>query len=225
MGAAPSLRLYHYWRSTSSWRVRFAFAAKGIPCELIAVNLLENESEGAEHLVRNPMGYVPVLELKDAPAGAPRYLAESLAIIHWAEETFTDVPLLPGDAWQRGRIWQLAELINAGTQPLVNLGVGARHSADEAEQKLWNQHWLRKGLEAYERLVRETAGRLSVGDRLTLADICLIPQCYSAARNDVRLDDYPTIRRINEEALRLESCIRSHPDRYSPGKPASIQPR
>lgn len=210
------LTLYHYWRSTSSWRVRFAFEAKGIAAELLPIDLLAGQSETPEHLARNPMGYVPVLEVLIAPDTRPRYLAESLAIIEWAEETYRDKPLLPGDAWQRARIRQLAELINAGTQPLVNLGVGNRHSDDPAEQKAWNQHWIRKGLEAYEKIVKETAGRLSVGDTLTLADICLIPQCYSAARNDVNVVDYPTIARINEEALRLECCQRSHPDRFAP---------
>ena len=216
MTEAPKLKLYHYFRSSASWRVRFAFAAKGIQAELIPIGLLDNESESPEHLARNPMGYVPVLEI---PGGTrPRYLAESLAIIEWAEEIYREKPLLPGDAWQKARIRQLAELINAGTQPLVNLGVGLFHSVDAEEQKRWNQHWIRKGLGAYEKISRETAGRFSVGDTLTLADICLIPQCYSAERNEVSLSDYPVVARINAEALRLESCRLSHPDRYQPAK-------
>jgi maleylpyruvate isomerase len=218
-GTASGLRLYHYWRSTSSWRVRFALAAKGIPAEYVAINLLENESESPAHLARNPMGYVPVLEIPAATAGSAQpghCLGESLAIIEWLEETYRATPLLPADPWLRARARQLAELINSGTQPLINLGVAARHSTDEAEQKAWNQHWIRKGLSAYEALVAETAGKLSVGDSLTLADICLIPQCYSAARNDVTLDEYPTIARIQAEAAKLAAYQSSHPDRYKP---------
>jgi maleylpyruvate isomerase len=213
---APRLRLFHYWRSTSSWRVRFALAAKGAEAEYVAVNLLDGASESTEHLVRNPMGYVPVLEISDAPAGKPRYLGESLAIIEWIEEVFRVRPLLPPDPLLRARTRQLAELINAGTQPLINLGVASQHSADEAAQKSWNQHWIRKGLGAYEELVRETAGKVSVGDTLTLADLCLIPQCYSAARNEVALDPYPTIARIHAEAARHPAYQSSHPDRYKP---------
>jgi maleylacetoacetate isomerase len=209
------MKLYHYWRSSSSWRVRFAFAAKGIHAELVPIGLLDDESEKPEHLARNPMGYVPVLEVQEVSGSKPRYLAESLAIIEWAEEIYREKPLLPGDAWQRARIRQLAELINSGTQPLVNLGVGALHSPDAEAQKRWNQHWLRKGLDAYEKIARETAGRFSVGDTLTLADICLIPQCYSAVRNHIALEDYPIIARVHAEAALLESFKNSHPDRFA----------
>lgn len=212
----PRLRLFHYWRSTSSWRVRFALAAKGIEAEYVAVNLLDGLSESAEHLARNPMGYVPVLELLDTVTTGPRYLGESLAIIEWLDETFRAQPLLPSAPLLRARARQLAEIINAGTQPLVNLGVASRHSEDEGEQKAWNQYWISKGLDAYEALVRETAGRFSVGDTLTLADLCLIPQCYSAARNEVPLDPYPTIARIHAEAGRQPAFQSSHPDRFKP---------
>jgi maleylacetoacetate isomerase len=211
------LRLYHYWRSTSSWRVRFAFAVKGIPAELVAVNLLADESESELHKARNPMGYVPVLEWLDAPGGKSRHLAESMAIVEWAEETFPGVPLLPKDPWLRGQCRQLAELINAGTQPLINLGVGQRHSEDAEEQKRWNQHWIKKGLQAFEDIVRANAGRYCLGEQLTLADVFLIPQCYSAGRNEVSLDAYPTLARINQEVLKLPSCQASHPDRFAPG--------
>jgi maleylpyruvate isomerase len=210
------LRLYHYWRSTSSWRVRFAFAFKGIEAEMIAVNLLADESEKPEHLERNPMGHVPVLEVLSPPLGKPRYIGESLAIIEWAEETHRDRPLLPADPLDRARVRQLSELINAGTQPLINLGVGGYHSNDPEAQKSWNQHWIRKGLGAYEKLASETASRYSLGNELTLADVCLIPQCYSAARNEVTLDAYPTIARIHEAVLALPACQVSHPDRFAP---------
>lgn len=210
------LRLFHYWRSTSSWRVRFAFAAKQIEAEYVAINLLEGESDTPEHLARNPMGYVPVLELPNAQPGKPRYLGESVAILEWAEETFRAHPLLPSDPALRARTRQLVELINAGTQPLVNLGVAAQHSTDEAAQKAWNQHWIRKGLEAYELLVRETAGTFSIGNALTLADICLLPQLYGAGRNDVTFEAYPTIARIHAEAVKHPAYLSSHPDRYKP---------
>jgi maleylpyruvate isomerase len=221
MGAGPkgtSLRLYHYWRSSSSWRVRFGFEHKGLHPALVHVNLLDDSSDQPEHKARNPMGYVPVLEFMDSgeASGPKRYMAESIAILEWADETQAGPSLLPKDPYLRARCRQLVEIVNAGTQPLVNLTAVIEHSKDPAEQKRWSQVWLKKGLTAYEALVRETAGRFSIGDELTLADICLVPHCYSALRNEVSLDAYPTIARINQAALETPAGRASHPDHFKP---------
>lgn len=202
------LKLYHYWRSSASWRVRWALAFKNIESEFVAVNLLEEEQRSAAHLERNPSGNVPVLETGD------KFLAESLAIIEWLEENFPKPALLPGDSFQKARIRQLAELINAGTQPLHNRKVSLYYSKDEAEQKKWNAHWIRQGLGAYEELVKQSAGKFSVGDSVTAADLCLIPQCYGALRNEVGLEEFPTVARINTAALETAACQASHPDRF-----------
>ncbi len=210
----PKIKLYHYWRSSSSWRVRWAFQLKGIHCEMQTVNLLSDESESSEHRARNPMGYVPALEFLE-PRGH-QYLAESTALMEWAEEVKPEPKLLPGNPRQRARIRQLVQIINAGTQPIQNLNVQIFHSSDLQEQKKWNAHWIRNGLEAYEKLVQATSGKFSVGDGITMADLCLIPQCYNALRNDVALSDFPTVASINEAALATEACQASHPDRYAP---------
>lgn len=209
------LRLYHYWRSSSSWRVRWAFALKKIDCEYVVVDLLGEDTDEVAHRQRNPLGFVPVLEFVDGKAPY-RYLAESVAMIEWAEETHPTPKLLPGNAVERGRIRQLTELINAGTQPIQNLNVTQFHSSDPAEQKKWNQYWIRNGLEAYEQIVAQTAGTFSVGNSITMADLALIPQCYNAARNEVSLDEFPMIKRIHEAALKTEACQASHPDRFKP---------
>lgn len=215
------LRLYHYWRSSSSWRVRWAFHLKKIECDFVAVDLLTGESETEEHRKRNPLGFVPVLEFLDPDrtkvAGfSPPFLAESFAILEWAEETHPEPSLLPGAPIQRARIRQLAEVINSDTQPLQNLTAQLHHSSDPEEQKRWNRFWNERGLEAYEKLVSETAGKFSVGDTLTLADLFLIPQCYNAKRVDVSLSRYPHVSRIYEAALATESCRSSAPDRFQP---------
>lgn len=216
------LRLYHYWRSSSSWRVRWALALKNLSCEYVDVDLLSGESESEEHLKRNPMGFVPVLELlpnspKDGPATSnPVYLTESTAIIEWLEETHPTPPLLPGDPLQRARIRQLAQIINAGTQPLQNLSTALLHSDDPEKRKIWSQHWIRAGLGAYESIASQTAGRFSVGDTLTLADLCLIPQCYNAKRNDVAIEDYPVISRIVAAASEIPTYKSSSPESFQP---------
>lgn len=215
------LRLYHYWRSTSSWRVRWAMAHKGVAAEFVPVNLLDGEAESAEHRARNPFGYVPVLEFVGEKDPARRYLTESLPIIEYLEEVSPKNPLLPRDPRERAHVRALAEAINAGTQPVQNLTVQI-HLAPEsdpdhaAKRKAWAAHWIANGFAAYEALARSRAGKFSFGDSLTLADLCLIPQCYNAARNDVSLDPYPTIARIYANATRTESYIASEPERFKP---------
>ena len=213
---APRLKLYHYWRSSCSWRVRWALDYKGLKAELQHVSLLDGESEGDAHRSRNPLGYVPVLERLDL-TGDARFLADSTAMVNWLEEVYAGLPpLFPGDAWNRARIRSLAGIISSDTQPIQNLNVMHRHSSDAAEQKRWAQDFIHQGLAAVERAAKEVAGDFSVGDQLSWADLCLIPQCYNAERFAVALDSFPTIQRILQNTQRLESCKSSHPSRYEP---------
>lgn len=209
------LKLYHYWRSSSSWRVRWAFQLKKIDCEFLAVDLLKGEQKSKAHLARNPLGKVPVLEIVNEK-GAPKFLSDSIAMIEWAEELFPDPKLLPGDAFQRARIRQLSAIIHSGIQPLQNLGVNQFYSKDPAQQKEWARHWILEGLQSYETLVKETVGKFSVGDSVTMADLCLIPQCYNAKRFDVSLEDFPTIARIFENAMQTPECQASAPEKFQP---------
>ncbi len=230
--------LYHYWRSSSSWRVRWALSLKKIPCEYVSVDLLSDETDSPEQRARNPLGYVPVLQILEASGGSnrpelkgpgddptdqihasngkPKYLTESLAIIEWLDELFPTPSLLPGDSYQRAKIRQLAETINAGTQPIQNPTVALFHSSNPEEQKKWNLHWIRNGLTAYEFLIQETAGVFSVGDTLTLADLCLIPQIYNALRQGILLSEFPRIEKIYQAAILTESCQASAPDSFKP---------
>lgn len=204
------MKLFHYWRSSASYRVRFALNWKGLACELVHLNLLTGESETPEHRKRNPMGYVPVLETEQG------YLAESLAIIQWLEDKYPEPTLIPRDPWLKARAWMLAEIINAGTQPLVNLNPAQLHSDDPAEQKRWTQHWIQNGLHAYETLVAPTAHTFSMGETLLLPDICLIPQVYGAIRNEVDLSAFPTVKRIYENALKTPACQKASPEAHKP---------
>ncbi len=210
------LRLYHYWRSSSSWRVRWAMAIKGVSCEFVSINLLTDESDQETHTARNPMGYVPVLEFLEEKRETYRFLGESMAIIEWLEDTFPSPSLLPGDPIEKAKIRQMAEIINAGTQPLQNPNVALFHSADPEEQKRWNQNWIRKGLHSFQTLAEKTSSLYSVGDSLTLADLYLIPQCYNAKRNGISLDEFPILQKIETAATQTESYIQSSPDRFAP---------
>lgn len=208
------LALYHYWRSSASWRVRWALALKQVSVKVHAVDLLSGQEKAEDYKNLNPAGYVPCLITEHGPLG------ESLAIIEWLDENFSTAPLLPKDSFSRARVRQLAETINSGTQPLINLDITKKLSDDKTVVAAWNQHWIRRGLGAFESLLSETrAGKKSkfcVGDTPSLADICLIPQCYSAERFGVDLKDFPLCQAINREALSTKECQASHPDRYKP---------
>jgi maleylacetoacetate isomerase len=217
-GVTGPLTLYHYWRSTSSWRVRWALGFKGVEVKYVSVNLLNDESVSPEHLKRNPMGYVPVLEVPTRENGSEKkhLLTESTSIIEWMEELLPTPALLPQASFDRAKVRTLCELINAGTQPLVNLTVNEKLSDDPEERKRWNVFWIRRGFHAYEKLVQDCAGEFAFGNSLTLADIYLIPQVYAGLRNGMDMAEFPTISRINTNALKTPSGIASHPDRFKP---------
>lgn len=208
------LRLYHYWRSSSSWRVRWALALKSIDCEFVAVNLLADEQKSEESLKRNPLGAVPTLEITDDVG--TRFLGESIAILEWLEETHPKQSLFPKDAYLRALVRQLTQIINAGTHPLQNLSTQKYYSEDVEKRKTWTQHWIKNGLGVYEKIATKTAGNFSVGDQITMADLCLIPQCYNAIRNSIEMSAFPTIKRIYEASLQIETCQKSHPDNFKP---------
>jgi maleylacetoacetate isomerase len=206
--------LYHYWRSTSSWRVRWILDYKNIQVDYVPINLLNNESESPGFLRHNPIGHVPVLEIQTAHG--PLNLTESTAIAEWLEETSSGPRLLPSNAFKRAQVRSLCELVNSGIQPLVNLTVGEKLSEDQEVRKQWNQHWITRGFRAYEKLIQATAGKFVLGDEMTLADIFLAPQCYAAERNDVRLEEFPLISKVYANLLETPSGQSSHPDRYRP---------
>ncbi len=210
------LLLHHYWRSSSSWRVRWALAYKGIPYEGHAVNLLAGAQSEASYVAnKSPMGYVPCLEVDGRP------LSESVAIFELLEELAPEPALYPRDAWGRARVRQLVEFVNAGTQPLQNLVVNRHHSSDPDAQKAWARHWIGRGLAALERellLIHDEGlgGRHAVGDALTAADLFIAPQLYNARRFEVDLGPFPRVCAVEQAALATPSAQASHPDRFQP---------
>jgi len=202
-----NLTLYHYWRSSCSWRVRWALALKGVPYTSVPVNILTEEHRSPAYLAKNPAGFLPSLEIDGRPYG------ESLALIEWIDETWPEPPLKPEDPLARLHVRQLALTIVAGTQPLQNPAV-LKHvlPLDEAARKTAAQHWIKRGLGIYEALLAGgRPGRYSWADRVTLADLCLIPQVYNALRFDVDLGPYPVVRGIYERCLKTPECDQAAP--------------
>lgn len=216
---SATFRLYGYWRSSSTWRVRIGLALKGIAYEHAPVNLLRLEQFHEEHRARNPTGQVPVLEVEEG--GRTLRLVQSMAILEWLDERFPDPPLLPPDLDGRARVRALAEHVNSGIQPYQNAIVlrtlKEKHPGLEKEfARLFNE----RGLVALERAVSDGhAGRFCHGDAPGLADCYLVPQLYSARRFGVDLAPMPTLRRIEEACAALAPFQAAHPDRQPDAPP------
>lgn len=214
----PKLTLYHYWRSSCSWRVRWALELKQIACEFKHIDLLKKEHQSPEYLSMNPSGFVPCMVISDTTYG------ESLAIIEWLDEIYPQNPLLPNQAQSKIIVRQLAYTIASGTQPLQNLSAQKYYSDIKEEQSEYARHWISKGLTIYEKLLQQhqCSGTFSFGAQVTLADLCLIPQCYNAERFGLDIKNWPLIERIYENASSSEACLKSAPHNYLPSSDKAI---
>jgi maleylpyruvate isomerase len=208
-----SLRLYGYWRSSCSWRVRAALHWKGLAFAYTPVNLLQGAQRDPAYAAVNPVGQVPVLEVQTA-AGVHR-LHQSLAILEWLEEAFPTPALLPSDPLARARARGLAELINASIQPMQNLVVLAQIEALGGDKAAFASQFIRRGLAAFEAEVADGISPFAVGDAPSFADLCLVPQLYGARRFGVDLTPYPRLCAIEAACAALPAFAAAHPDRQA----------
>jgi maleylpyruvate isomerase len=199
------VKLYQGWRSSASWRVRWALELKQVKYDSVFLDLAAGEHHSALQGV-NPMRQVPTLELDDG-----RVLVESVAIIEWLDETIPHRPLLPPDPWQRAQTRALVQLICAGTHPLQNSSVRLAISQDVAEQDAWCRRWIVKGLGAYEEHVRGGRTRYSLGDEITMAELYLVPQVRNAHRYDADLSGCPRVCEIYEACMATPEAARTQP--------------
>lgn len=200
--------LYGYWRSSATWRVRWAFELKKIPYNYIPVNILKGEHKEDAHIQRNPMSGLPVLERSPLS-----YLSQSMAMLLWMEENYAKMPMLFGvDRTQRYKIIELCELINADTAPLQTPRVQKMHSEDATQKNDWAKHFVHEGLLAFEKNIKNLAGDFSVGDSISAADLFLIPQMYNAKRFGLELDSYPLLKKIWDNCMATPECQKSSPE-------------
>jgi maleylacetoacetate isomerase len=206
-------RLYGYWRSSASWRLRWAFALKKFDFEYVPVNILKGEPKEPAHLARNVLGLLPIFEPTEGV-----YLAESLAVMEWLEETHsphaTLPTLYPGSAIDRARIRGLCELINADTAPLQTPRAQKRHSDDPAERSAWAAHFIREGLKGFEGMSKAFRKEFSYGSQVTAADLCLVPQIYNALRFGLDVaNEFPALWEIYSRCRQTEECAVASPER------------
>ena len=214
------MKLYNYFRSSASFRVRIALEVKGLPYDYLPVHLVKAEHLAPGYADRVGDALVPALQTDDG-----HLLTQSMAIIEYLDETHREPALLPGDALARARVRALAQMVACEIHPLNNLRVlkYLKHQlqVEDAAKDAWYRHWVRKGLEAFERQLvlldgeRQAAGlaasRLCWGDAPTLADCCLVPQIFNAQRFGVSLDGLPRTMAAVDACMALPAFQQAHP--------------
>lgn len=210
--SVKNMKLYGYFRSSASYRVRIALGLKGLAYENLPVNLLKAEQKSEAYGKLNPQSLLPTL-IDDS-----QVLTQSLAIMEYLEETHPTPPLLPKAPAARARMRALCMAIACDVSPLGNFGVlqYLQHTLGVSdEQKIqWIQHWIGKGFTAVEALLQDgNTGRYCHGDAPGMADCVLVPQLFNARRFGCDLAPYPTIVRIAEACEALPAFAAAHPSR------------
>jgi maleylacetoacetate isomerase len=198
------MKLYNYFRSSASFRVRIALELKGLGYDYVPVHLVKGEHKQGTYAAVSPSLLVPTLELD----GGER-LGQSMAIIEYLDETHPEPPLLPRDALGRARVRALAQLISCEIHPLNNLRVlkylVRELKVEEEAKNAWYRHWVREGLEAFEReLAQLPPSTYCYGDTPTLADCCLVPQIFNAKRFNTSFDG------LSRTMAAFDACM-AHP--------------
>lgn len=205
------IRLYDYWRSSASYRVRIALGLAGLRWESVSVDLAAGDQSTPEHLARHPGGLVPVLEIDGLR------LTQSLAILEYLDET-RGLGLLPADPAGRAAARALAQAVAVDIHPICNLRVSkyaVAQSGGGLSMEDWMPQFIGPGLAAVEAMA-DGAGGFCHGGRLGLADLCLVPQLYNARRWGVDLAPLPKLVAIDAHLATLPAVAAAHPDLARP---------
>lgn len=198
------MKLYNYFRSSASFRVRIALELKGLSYEYLSVHLARGDHKLPEYAAVSPSGLVPLLVLDDG-----RKLSQSMAIIEYLDEMHPTPALLPRNPMTRAQVRALSQLIACEIHPLNNLRVlrylVKQMRASEEAKDTWYRHWVRTGLETFETaLASPQTGRFCHGDTPTMADCCLVPQIFNGQRFAVDFSG------LNRTMAIFEHCM-AHP--------------
>ncbi|AWW75381.1 maleylacetoacetate isomerase [Erythrobacter sp. KY5] len=204
------MKLYGYYRSSTSYRLRIALELKGFDYENVPVNLLKAEQKDASFTSRNPFGSVPLLE-----AGG-RDRAQSMAMLEWLDEAYPDPALLPADTEARYTVRELTYAIATELHAPLNLPVlkwlKDEYGKSQEEIGEWYRHWLERTLSPVEARLSQLGTTRFLGDAPGMFEVVLLPQVYNARRFDFDFTDYHHITAIEAACLALPAFQRAHPD-------------
>ena len=215
------IKMYGFWRSAASFRVRMALNLKGLAYDEEMVDLDAGEQHQASYIAINAAASVPTILIDDLPA-----MTQSLAILEYLDDVYPDPALLPATAFERARVRAIALIFAADHHPLivprVRRYLADRLAVSEAERTAWIKHWFREGLVQGEALLADdpATGRFCHGDKPTIADLCVMSQVMGAKGFEVEMADLPTISRIVDACLEIDAVARAVPLRQ-PGAPTS----
>ncbi|OBT42785.1 maleylacetoacetate isomerase [Pseudogymnoascus sp. WSF 3629] len=206
-----TFQAYVYYRSSCSGRLRIALNLKSITPTYKYVNLVAKEQRSEEYTLINPSHTVPTLIITPSSGAPPIKLTQSIPALEYLEEAYPSLrPLLPKDLAARATVRTLTAIIVADIQPITNLSVLSRVEAIGGNKAVWAREIMAQGLLAYEAVVKDTAGTFSVGDEVSMADVCLVPAVWGAERFGVDFGEMPTVRRIYERLAAMEEVKRAH---------------
>jgi maleylacetoacetate isomerase len=213
------MKLYNYYRSSASYRVRIALNLKGLDYEQVAVHLVKDGGQQLLPSYRAIHADALVPALVDDENGTTHTLTQSLAIIEYIDEVHPQPPLLASNAVDRAYVRGLALSVACDIHPLNNLRVlrylTGELKVNDEQKDTWYRHWCEQGLQALETtLARDTrVGKCCYGDTPTMADCCLIPQLYNARRFNCDLSSMPTLLRIEQYCLSLDAFVKASPEK------------
>lgn len=221
------MKLHNYFRSSASFRVRIALAIKGLTYDYIPVHLARGDHKLPGYTGISADGLVPLLEDE-----GDRF-SQSMAIIEYLDETRPQPPLLPRDAAGRAKVRALAQSIACEIHPLNNLRVlkylVRELKVSEDAKNTWYRHWVREGLESFERQLATLAAQRAQaglkpsvycwGDTPTLADCCLVPQIFNGKRFDVNFDGLPLTMAAFDACMKLPAFQQAQPSNCPDNEP------
>jgi len=187
--------------------VRIALNLAGLEVEQVPIHLVKGggEQHSQEYNKLNPLGQVPTLEIDGL------LLTQSVAIMEYIHDTHPEANILPEDPATRAKVRMITEMICSGIQPIQNLSVMQKHSHEQPERMAWSKHWITTGFVALEKVLEKTAGECCVGDRVSMADCCIIPQVFNAGRFSVDMDRFPIISKLNKTLSSRPEFQAAHP--------------